>query len=90
VFHGSPRINLQNRRFFVLGFAPSAPTGVAGALRQRRRCGREADIDPWKHLLTTAVALVIDELTTELEGPSALALIVCRDSPKVAVTNACR
>jgi hypothetical protein len=32
-----------------------------------RRCGREADIDPWKHLLTTAVAFVIDELTTEPE-----------------------
>jgi hypothetical protein len=69
VFHGSPRINLQNRRFLCSGIcAPSAPTGVAGALRQWRRCGRDADIDPWEHLLGTAVAFVIDELTTEPEN----------------------
>src|SRR6266849_3467381 len=63
VFHGSPRINLQNRRFLCSGIC--APTGVAGALRQWRRCGRDADIDPWEHLLGTAVAFVMDELTTE-------------------------
>jgi len=33
-----------------------------------RRCGRDADIDPWEHLLGTAVAFVIDELTTEPEN----------------------
>jgi len=41
---------------------------VAGALRRWRRCGRDADIDPWEHLLGTAVAFVIDELTTEPEN----------------------
>jgi hypothetical protein len=62
-------MNLQNRRFLCSGIcAPSAPTSEAGALRQWRRCGRDADIDPWEHLLGTAVAFVIDELTTEPEN----------------------
>lgn len=41
---------------------------MAGALRQWRRCGRDADIDPWEHLIDTAVAFVIDEMTTEPEN----------------------
>ena len=56
---------------------------MAGALRRWRRCGRDADIDPWEHLLGTAVAFVIDELTTEPENLRPWAVTVCRDSPKV-------